>query len=111
MDLPLVRRIAGEVGCSDRESVDALRPAAVLLDDPSLPVDAVEADHLARQVDASSGFDLVRRRHAVSLSVFVLSHPLNSPLGACGSRWVAPQPGRGVYEVTRFWGCARRTSS
>ena len=66
VDLTGVRGVAGELGCSNGEPINALRSPARLLNEPGPPVGTIEANHLASQVDASTWLDLVRRRHAIS---------------------------------------------
>jgi hypothetical protein len=59
----------------------------LLLHDTRQPIEAVQADHLARQVDPSTRFDLVRRDHFISSCGFRdrLSSRC-SPFGLLGSR-------------------------
>jgi hypothetical protein len=67
--LAVVRGVAGELGCPDGEPIDALGWPAGLLHEPRPAVRPAEADHLAGQVDPSTRFDLVRRRHVTLFPV------------------------------------------
>ena len=59
--LAVVRGVAGDLGRADGEPVDALWWPARLVHEPRLAIRAADADHLARQVDPSTGLDLMRR--------------------------------------------------
>ncbi len=88
VDLAVVGCVAGDLRCPDRETVDPPRClAADLLDEPGLAARAVDADHLAGQIDALTRTNLVRRRHAASSggSRSRLSSGC-SPVGSTGSR-------------------------
>lgn len=59
--------VASDLRRADREPVDALGwPACNLVHEPCPPVSTIEPNHLARQVDPSTGLYLLRRGHVVS---------------------------------------------
>ena len=112
MDLTVVGRVAGEIGRPDGQPVDALRAPARLFDDAGLAVGAVQSDHLAGQIDASPGSDLVRLCHTSPFPFDTLRFAIRRENAwAIRHREADKSPealrsrGRMAYERPGFWGC------